>query len=227
MRNTWIIFLTICILTEVFSQQASSSLKSHRTNYDSLWYWYPFSIDLSIGSTVPIGELSVYQNPGLFIGGGLGISLTQRIRFNFLLKGNWSTSRKPIQVIVDGKSEEAFMNGGGGFEGSLTRLLYQNKFICAEALIGISKDYISTTALNPNPKDKYDSLLSIKSWGLSVGIITWFNTFRGLNFGLKTEYTYSNNDRSKLLLHSIGGHSGTFALVYRPFRRKAEYKKYY
>ena len=57
------------------------SQKSARANYDSLWYFHPFSIDLSAGLWMPAGKLATYYRPSAQLGASFGLMVSKKMRF--------------------------------------------------------------------------------------------------------------------------------------------------
>ncbi len=121
--------------------------------------------------------------------------------------------------------KETSMSGSVG--GWITHSMFKNKHIFTEITSGFSWEPLNTKAKNPNPKNENDSLFSVSSWGFSLGINTWFNTFGNHNIGLKIMYHFAAYDRDRLLKSELGGHLYSVSLVYRFLRRKDIFREYY
>lgn len=217
MRKILLIFLLSCFfISSTFSQEYV------KQNYDSLWYFYPFSIDLSAGIWIPVKKLSEYYNPSLQIGVGFGLMMSRKIRFQLWIMPRFLNQRNPFllknndSLIVYNKNSV-----GASLGGWLSYTIYQDKIVSTEILTGITWEDIPSDIKNSNKNNS----LSISGLGLSIGINSWINTFQRLNFGLRTIYTYSTYDKSKYLVSPIGGNSFTFSLVYRFPRRSQEFRK--
>lgn len=216
-----IVFSSLFILllgSSLFAQQLP------KKNYHSLWYFHPFSIDLTVGLWTPVGKLSHYCLPSAQFGAGLGLMVSKRMRFQYwiipiLLNQKNSIQLKVNDSIVDFKKNQL----GSSIGGWLSYTFYQNKIVSTEILTGITWENLPTNILKANKKDT----ISISALGLSIGINSWINTFQGLNFGIRAIYTYSTYNKSEYLANSIGANSFTFSLVYRFPKRNQKFKKWY
>lgn len=216
-------FLLIFSLNFLFIS-LSFSQEHVKQNCDSLWYFYPFTIDLSAGVWTPINKLSDYYNPSPQFGGGFGLMVSRKMRFQLWVMPRILNQKKSVLLNLSDSVIEFKRNMvGASLGGWLSYTFYQDRRVSTEILTGITFEDIPTDILKANKKDS----LSISGLGLSIGINSWINTFRRLNFGLRAIYTYSAYDKSKYLASPIGGHSFTFSLVYRFPRRSQEYKKWY
>lgn len=216
-------FLLIFSLNFLFIS-LSFSQEHVKQNCDSLWYFYPFTIDLSAGVWTPINKLSDYYNPSPQFGGGFGLMVSRKMRFQLWVMPRILNQKKSLFLNLSDSVIEFKRNMvGASLGGWLSYTFYQDRKVNTEILTGITFEDIPTDILKANKKDS----LSISGLGLSIGINSWINTFRRLNFGLRAIYTYSAYDKSKYLAIPIGGHSFTFSLVYRFPRRSQEYKKWY
>lgn len=215
-------------LQSVFSQETATANNAAKPNNDSLWYFHPFSIDLLAGVWIPAGKLSEFYHPSAQFGGSLGLMITRKMRLQFWIMPRLLQPVKPIGVLVnDSIIYNNRKNSGASLGGWVSHTVYQNRQISAELISGITWEDIGTNVENPNRRKKYDSLLSISSVGLSIGVHSWIHTFKQLNFGLRAVYNYSTYDRSKNLAHPIGGSSITISLVHRFPKRRPSYKEYY
>ncbi len=195
-----------------------------KQNYDSLWYFYPFTIDLSAGVWAPINKLSEYYNPSPQFGGGFGLMVSAKMRFQLWVMPRILNQEKSILLNLKDSVIEFKKNMvGASLGGWLSYTFYQDRIVSTEILTGITWEAIPTDIIKANKKDS----LSISGLGLSIGINSWINTCRRLNFGIRVIYTYAAYNRSKSLASPIGRHSFTFSLVYRFPRRSQEYKKWY
>ena len=70
-------------------------------NYDSLWYFYPFSIDLSVGIWTPIDKLSQYYNPSPQFGGGFGLMVSRKMRFQLWIMPRILNQKNPILLNLN------------------------------------------------------------------------------------------------------------------------------
>lgn len=220
--------ITITVLQSAVSQETFTANNTAKPNNDSLWYFHPFSIDLLAGVWFPAGKLSQYYHPSAQFGGSLGIMITRKMRLQFWIMPRLLQPAKPIGIMVnDSIIYNSKKNSGASLGGWISRTVYQNKRMSAELISGITWEDIGTNVENPNRRNKYDSLLSISSVGMSFGVNSWINTFKKLNFGVRAVYTYSTYDKSKNLAQPIGGSSMTVSLVYRFPKRRPSYKEYY
>ncbi|MCU0442351.1 MAG: hypothetical protein MUE96_08135 [Bacteroidia bacterium] len=193
-------------------------------NYDSLWYFHPFNIDILIGTWTPLNQLSNHYYTGLQFGAGFGIMTSKKTRIHLLLMPRILNPKNSISIKTKDSTLQYQDNHiGASFGGWFTYNFYKDKIQSSEVIIGLTREMIPTNILKENNKDSID----IVGLGLSIGINTWFNTFNKLNFGLRAVYTYSTYDNSKYLENKIGGHSLTFSLVYRFANRNKENKKWY
>jgi len=200
------------------------SQESIRPNHDSLWYFHPFSIDLSAGVWIPAGKLSEYYRPSAQFGASFGIMVSKKARFQLWIMPRLLNQKKPLLIKVNDSIVDYSKNlTGSSLGGWLSYTLYQGKYVSTEIMTGVSSEDIPTDVQKPNAKDS----LSVSGLGLSIGLNTWINTFSRLNFGLRTIYTYSTYDKSKNLATSIGGHSITCSLVYRFPRRSQSFERWY
>jgi len=219
MKKLLVIFsLTHLFISSTFSQEHV------KQSYDSLWYFYPFSIDLSVGIWTPIDKLSQYYNPSPQFGGGFGLMVSRKMRFQLWIMPRILNQKNPILLnLNDSVMEYKKKSVGASLGGWLSYTFYQDRIVSTEILTGVTLEDIPTDIIKANKKDS----LSISGLGLSIGLNSWINTFHRLNFGLRAIYTYSTYDKSKYLASPIGGHSLTFSLVYRFQRRSQEFKKWY
>ena len=211
MKKLLLIFsLSFLFISSTFSQ-------GHvKQNYDSLWYFYPFTIDLSAGVWTPIDKLSEYYYPSPQFGGGFGLMVSRKMRFQLWIMPRILNQKNSLLLNVNDSVIEFKKNSvGGSLGGWLSYTFYQDKIVSTEILTGITWEDIPTNIMKANNKDS----VSISGLGLSIGINSWINTFPKLNFGLRAIYTYSTYNNSKYLASPIGGHSLTFSLVYRFPRR--------
>jgi len=216
--------LLLIILFSLLFTDSTYSQGHVKQNYDSLWYFYPFTIDLSAGIWTPINKLSKYYNPSLQFGGGFGLMVSRKIRFQLWIMPRLLNQRETLFLKNNDSIIEYKNNSlGASLGGWLSYTIYQDKIVSTEILTGITWEDIPTNIKNVSNNDS----LSISGLGLSIGINSWINTFQRLNFGLRAIYTYTTYDKSKYLARPIGGHSLTFSLVYRFPRRSQEYRKWY
>lgn len=193
-----------------------------RTNSDSLWYFHPFSIDLSAGMWIPAGKLSDYYGSSVQFGAGFGLMISEKTRFQLWMMPRLLNQKKSIPIKVDDSIVYYDKNTvGASLGGWLSYTFYQDKLLSSEIMTGISWEDIPTDIQKPNCKD----LFSVSGLGLSIGVNSWINTFSNLNFGLRAIYTYSTYNKSKFLVSSIGGNSFTFSLVYRYPKRNQDFKR--
>jgi len=198
-----------------------------KPEYDSLWYFHPFSIDLLAGVWTPLGKLSEYYNPSAKFGGSLGIMVGRKMRFQLWMMPIFFSPKKTIGIKVNDTIVSEKKTPGASIGGWLSYTFLQNKQISAELISGVTWEDIDTGIENPKPRNKYDSILDISSIGISFGVNTWVNIFRQSNTGIRVYYTYATYDKSKIISHSIGGHSMTISLVYRFPKRSLDNKRYY
>lgn len=213
-----VLFVSTLLISPTFSQG------NGKENYDSLWYFYPFTIDLLAGIWIPNGKLSGYYNPSSQFGTGLGLMVSKKMRFQLWLMPRILKQKNPIAVTVNDSIIEYKKNSlGASLGGWLSYTFYQDRIVSTEILTGVTWEVIPTDITKENGKDS----LNISGMGLSIGINSWINTFGRLNFGLRAIYTYSTYDQSNYLANPIGGHSLTFSLVYRFPRRSQDFKRWY
>jgi hypothetical protein len=195
-----------------------------KQNFDSLWYYHPFSIDFLAGVWTPLGRLSEYYRVSPQFGVGFGIGTSNKMRFQLWMMPRMFNQKNSIFLKVNDSVMEYRKNSlGASLGGWLSYIFHQDKIVSAEIMTGLTWEDIPTDVVKENKKDT----LSISGLGLSIGINSWINTFSKLNFGLRAIYTYSTYDKSKYLARPIGGHSIAFSLVYRFPRRSQTYKRYY
>lgn len=218
MKLLLISLLMFLFIDSTFSQ---SSVKQ---NYDSLWYFHPFSVDLSAGVWIPTGKLCDYYNPSAQFGGGLGIMISKKMRFQLWVMPRVLNQNEPLPLKVNDSTIHGKKNLlGGSVGGWLSYTFYQGKILSSEVITGVSREDIPTVL----EKSISNDTLTVAGLGLSIGINSWINTFSRLNFGLRAIYTYTTYDKSKYLASSIGGHSITFTIVYRFPRRSQDFKRWY
>lgn len=213
------LFLLLFLAGEAaFAQQPT------RHNHDSLWYFHPFSIDLSAGLWIPAGKLAVYYRPSAQFGGSLGILVSKKMRFQLWIMPRLLQQQQPLSIITADSIVQYKKNlPGASLGGWLSYRFYQNRFVSTEMMAGVSWEDIPTTIQKNAGKDS----VSVSGLGLSIGVNSWINTAPKLNFGLRAVYTYTTYDRSKHLAGSIGGHAITFSLVYRFPGRSQSFKRRY
>ena len=216
-------FILIFSLSFLFT--ISTFSQGHvKPNYDSLWYFHAFSIDLSAGVWTPIDKLSEYYYPSLQFGGGFGIMVSSKMRFQLWIMPRILNQKNSLLLNVNDSVIEFKKNSvGGSLGGWLSYTFYQDKIVSTEILTGITWEDIPTNIMKASKNDS----VNISGLGLSIGINSWINTSPKLNFGLRAIYTYSTYNKSEHLASPIGGHSLTFSLVYRFPRRSQEFKKSY
>ena len=216
--------LFLIIIFNLILINTASSQRPLKQNNDSLWYFYPFSLDFSAGIWTPIDKLSKFYNASPQFGFGFGLMLHKKLRFQILLMPRFLNQKKPILINVD-NSVVAFKKNmtGASFGGYIDYTFNQNKIASTELMTGFSWDDISTNILKTNKKDS----ISISGLGLSIGINSWFNIFKKVNLGFRALYTYSTYNQSKYLAIPIGGHSVTCSIVFRSHGRSKENKKWY
>lgn len=218
MKLPFTILLLFLFIGPTFSQ------KSARADYDSLWYFHPFSIDLSAGLWIPAGKLATYYRPSVQFGGGFGLKVSKKMRFQLWIMPRLLQQEKPLSIIVNDSVVQYKKNlAGAALGGWMSFRFYQDKFVSTEILTGVTWETIPTTVQKTGSNDS----LSVSGLGLSVGVNSWINTFPKSNIGLRAVYSYSTYDRSKSLSASIGGHSITISLAYRFPRRSQNYKRWY
>ena len=216
-----IIFILISSLALIGS---ALSQERARPNYDSLWYFHPFSVDLLVGVWTPVNNLSEYYYSGAQFGAGFSLMTSKKTRIHLLLMPRILKQRSSIFLkVIDSTYEYSDNTIGASIGGWMTYNFYRGKIICPEIITGLTWEDIPTNILKENKKDT----VSISGLGLSIGINSWFNTFNKLNFGLRAVYTYSTFDNSKYLAKPIGGHSLSLSLVYRFANRDYKNKKWY
>lgn len=198
--------------------------KYEKRNYDSLWYFHPFSIELLLGAWTPAGKLSNFYTTSPQFGAGLGLMISRKARLQLLMMPRILIPQKPILVNINNttielkeRSVEASIGGG------LSHTLYQGKSINTELLTAITFESIQTSIKKSNTNDS----LAINGLGVSLGINSWINKFNNHNVGIRTLYTYATFDASKHLASSIGRHSFTFSLIYRFPKRNQKNKRWY
>ncbi len=195
-----------------------------KPNYDSLWYFYPFSIDLSAGLWTPVGKLSKYYNPSAQFGASFGLMVSKRMRFQLWIMPRLLNQKKSILVNVNDSIVDFDKNiVGASLGGWLSYTYHQNKNFSNEIMTGATWESIPTNIIKPGKEDS----ITISSVGLSLGVNSWINIFPRQSFALRTIYTYATYNKSKYLASTIGGHSVTFSLVYRVQRRSKENKRWY
>jgi hypothetical protein len=218
MKLPFTLLLLFLFIGPTFSQTSA------RDNYDSLWYFHPFSIDLSAGLWIPAGKLATYYRPSAQFGGSFGLMVTKRMRFQLWIMPRLLQQEKSLSIKVNDSSVQYKKNlPGASLGGWMSFRFYQDKFVSSEILTGVTWETIPTTVQKPGSKDS----LSVSGVGLSVGVNSWINIFPRSNIGVKAVYTYSTYDRSKNLSTSIGGHSITISLAYRFPRRNQNFKRWY
>jgi len=215
-----------CVVIILFVETAALGQENftQKQPKDSIWCFHPFSIDLCAGLWVPSGKLSSYYNPSLQFSGYFGLMVTKKLRAHIGLQFRGMDQIKPLFLKVNDTIVSYQSNTSqGGFGAWISYTLYQNKQICTELIAGVANQSISTNIENMANRDS----IEIKGIGLSIGAHTWFQTYKGLNFGLRAEYNYANYDKSNFLADNLGTNFFTVSLIYRVQRRENSYKKWY
>lgn len=193
-----------------------------KQRYDSLWTFYPFTIDILVGACTPLGRLSEHYRAAPQFGAGFGLG-GPKLRIHYLIMPRVLNQRNSMLLNVKDSTFEYSNNTlGASIGGWATYSFYQNKALRAEIVSGVTWESIQTDIIKENKKDS----ISISGVGLSIGLHSWFTTFKNLNFGLRAVYTYATYNNSKYLARPIGGHSCTLSLVYRWPQRSEKYKRY-
>lgn len=215
--------ILISLLTFLCAESAFSQ-NSARQNYDSLWYFHPFSVELLAGVWMPSGNFSEFYSPSAQFGGSLGIMVAKNMRFNLWVMPRLNSQKEAIPFKVNDSVIHNIKNfHGASFGGWLSYTFCQGKRLSAEVITGVTKEDISSVVEKPYGNDT----LNTSATGLSIGLNTWINTFSRLNFGLRAYYTYTAYKKSSYAARSTGGHAMTFAVVYRFPRRSQEFKRWY
>ncbi len=191
---------------------------------DSVWYFYPFSVDVGAGLWVPSGNLASYYNPNLQVSFYIGIMITQKMRAQIGGQIRGMNQTRPLLLKANDTILPYQRNAlQGGFGAWISYTLYQNRWLCTELIGGVANQSIGTIVEN---KATGDSIL-IRGTGLSIGAHTWFHTYKGLNFGLRAEYNYVNYDQSNFLAKNMGTNYFNLSLIYRIQPMENRYKKWY
>jgi len=196
----------------------ANSLKIAENQKDSIWTFYPFTINLSAGVFVPLGRLSEYFNPCAQIGFGFGLMLNDKMRIEYTVIGRFMNGKESFEINVDNSVEETSSSSGGSIGGWLTYELYGNKNIMLELTSGISWEPLTTEIKDPDDSDEY---LDVSTIGFSVGLNSWINKFGKQNIGISLWYNYASYRSNELLKSNIGGHYLSASLILRlPSRKK-------
>ncbi len=209
------------------AQNVKGMTNHDKPNYDSLWYFHAFSIDVATGSWIPIGTLSTHYRPALQLDFDMGLMVNSKMRFYLSLGPRFLNASEPISVKGMYSTEYANAKWGSHVGGGLSYTFYQHRRISASFLSKCTLEAIDTNIPNAHPKKSNDSLITVSGLGLSGGILIWTNIFKKSSIGLKVLYTYSTYNRSKHLTHPIGGNSTAVSLVFRFPRRSLLYAKWY
>ena len=190
----------------------------NETKRDTAWNIYPFTLNLSVGSWIPVGTLSEYFNPCVLVGFGFGFMLTEKMRMEYTVIPRFMNSKKQFDINVNNTVEKTNSSSGGSVIGGwLIYKVYADKNILLELTSGISWEALSTNIEDPDDKDE---TLDVSAIGFSIGMNSLINKFGKQNIGLSVWYNYAAYNNDKLLKSNIGGHSISISLIYRlPSRR--------
>ncbi|MBP1630727.1 MAG: hypothetical protein H6Q15_1620 [Bacteroidetes bacterium] len=197
---------------------------NNKVKLDSIWCFHRFSIEAAVDSWTPIGKLHEFYNPSVKFDAGFGLMFLNKMWIHYLASYRGLNPKQPILLNVNNDLTEvkakSFETSLGGW---LSYSIYQNRIINTEVVAGVTWENVATGIINKKNKDT----LSISATGLSLGFNTWINSFYGLNFGIRTIYTYSTFDKSKYIAHPIGGHSFSISLIYRHPRRNIKHRYWF
>jgi hypothetical protein len=194
---------------------------------DSIWCFYPFSINIAPGIWFPASKLSTYYDPCFQLGLGFGIMFTSKVRLELGLTPHFLINKKKITVSVNDTLRETNTPSSASIGGGLNIAVYRNSTLCLELIPGLSWEPLSTEIKKPGTQEDDDSKVSISTVGYSLGLNTWINKFGRQNFGIKAAYGYAAYYTDSSLISDIGGSYISISLCYRWPAREAGFVKYY
>jgi len=182
---------------------------------DTTWKFHPFSVDIIVGSYIPIGKLNEQFKPSLQVGWSLGLTIYKNTRLSVMVAPRFLLEKRSLAVKVKDSIIYDYHPLGWSIGGLSSTRLYENKQICLELINGVTWEGIVTDVSDVNSGDS----ISISSLGLSLGLNTWFNIINRINLGVLAYYTFSTYDNSKYLANPIGNSSFNLSLIYRGPKR--------
>jgi len=235
-----VLYFIFCGLfsNNVFSQNSileskiiSADQYKNNTNvdYDSIWCFHPFSINIYSGLWTPIGTLNDYFNPSLKLGASFGLMVSNNMKIELGINGIIQNNESKLDLVENDVVTSTRKTTGASLGGWLTYSVYKDRNFYIDLLTGVTWESIDTDIENPNndPNEKYDSLLSVSTYGISLGTDIWINKFGIHNVGIRILYSYAAYNRDEILISKIGGHSISTSLIYRFPRRQQFFRKYY
>ncbi len=198
-------------------------------NYDSTWCFHPFSINLYAGQWSPLGNLKNYYRPSFKLGASFGLMITDNLKIEYGLGPIFLNNNNSLDFLVNDSILSTDDTFGASLGGWITYSVYKDRNLYIDIISGVTWELIDTDIVNPDedPDDKYDSTLSVSTYGISLGTDIWINKFGNHNVGIRILYNYAAYNRSDILISKIGGHSISVSLIYRFPKRKQIFRKYY
>ena len=238
-RKIFLVALVFLVIKTGISQnEGSSTIKGLTQNCqessefkDTIWFFYPFTINVSVGMWMPLGKMKPYYDPSFQLSFGFGIMLTPKVKLELGIAPRFLVNTKKISVMVDDTLRETNTPVSGSIGGGFNIILYRNRIFCLEFLPSLSWEPLDTKIRKPGAKEGDESTVDISAVGYSLGMNTRINTFRNNNIGIKILYGNSNYNSDPKLITDLGGSYWTLSLCYRwPGRDSStmkNYRKYY
>jgi len=200
-----------------------------KQNFDSIWCFHPFSINIYSGLWTPIGSLNDYFNPSFKLGASFSLMVSDNMKIELGLNAIFQNNESDIILEENAIVDSTRKTTGASLGGWLTYSIYMDRNFYIDLLSGVTWETIDTDIEKPNvdPDEKDDELLSVSSIGFSFGTDIWINKFGIHNVGIRILYSYAAYNIDEILISQIGGHSISTSLIYRFPRRKQIFRKYY
>jgi hypothetical protein len=195
-----------------------------KTAADNVWYFNPFGVSLSPGISFPIGKFSEYVNPSFGFGFTFNLHVWKAFSIEAGMLIRFLDNKKSVFIRYNDSLIQCQTPLAVGAGGWIHRKIYKNRMVYTELIAGMSLENISTDYVANTPED---SLVSLRTIGYAFGLQNYFACFGAQNIAIKCLYQNTFYNRDKILVTEIGGHTITFAFVYRFPPREPFYKKYY
>jgi len=225
-----ITILILAISSQICLSQTIVSIDRHSriaNSNDSIWSFHPFSLTISPGIFIPVGKLSEYYGTCFQFNFSLGLKVAPKMRFELGLGPRFMSNKNKIEVRVNNIYYKTESPTSASLGGCFSYETFKNKNIFTELILGLTWEPLDTKLKNPNPKDQYDSIVNISTFGISLGTNIWSNIIGRNNLGVKILYTYAPYNIDYILVSNIGGHFISLSVSYRFPKREPENLRYY
>lgn len=229
------IYSTIALSQDsnIISHSSKETIDNYQPNsyidYDSIWCFHPFSINIYSGLWTPVGTLNDYFNPSAKLGASFGLMISKNMKIELGLNAIIHNNKDELELFADETSKNTNKTTGASLGGWLTYSVYKDRIIYLDILSGLTWETIDTDIenLNDDPEDEYDDNLSVSTFGVSIGSDLWLNIIGTHNIGIRLLYSYAPYNNDDILKTKIGGHSISTSLIYRFPKRNQIFRKYY